>query len=165
MALESHDRENLLRDATAYVSRVQLSFLSSRAFDEVFVGFHATGAVSFYFDQDPVYHFNKSGMLRRAYVEDQLFKAERGQLIALSRQRDEREAALVRHPLSSDEQAFFCQTVATQLAEFQDGLNSREYQIDGIVAESPEQDIVARVTSYLQQLGDIVIAPSPRVTG
>lgn len=164
MALESHNRENLLRDATAYVSRMQLSFLSSRDFDEVFVGFHSTGAVSFYFDQDPVYHFNKSGMLRRAYVDDQLFKAERGQLIALDRQRDDREAALVRHPLSSDKQTTFCQTVTTQLAEFQASLSNGEHQIDGMITDSPEQDIIARVMSYLQQLGDIVVAPSPRVT-
>lgn len=164
MALESHDRENLLRDATAYVSRVQLIFASSRSFDEVFVGFHSTDAVSFYFDQDPVYHFNKSGMLRRAYVDDQLFKAERGQLVALKRQRNDREATLVRHPLSSGKQTTFCQSVATQLAEFQASLNNGEHHIDGMITERSEQDIVARVMSYLQQLGDIVVAQSSRVT-
>ena len=85
MARESHDREDLLRDATAYVSRMQLAVDLGNGTVEVFAGFHSTGAFSLYFNQDPVYHFNRSGELRRAFVDDELIKAEAGSLVGMRR--------------------------------------------------------------------------------
>jgi len=181
MASQSQDRENLLRDATAFVTRVQLQFSRGERSEVVFVGFRTGGAASFYFDQDPVYHFNTTGQLRRAFVDDVLVKAEAGQLVRLHRQRSEHESAMIRDKMTVDEQQAFCQTVTQRLHEFLQMIDERKYVIDGqvqgegngAVSESVvdvSESVVNRVREYLEQLGEIqlgkiIVADSPRVAG
>src|SRR3954447_20411722 len=101
MSRHESDREDLLREATALVERIELTV---GGFDlPVVCGFRRDGAASFYFGADPVYQFNAVGQLRRAFVAGRLIKAERGRLVALSRERTENEVALVRHELSAAE--------------------------------------------------------------
>ena len=84
MAREEADREDLLGDATAFVERIEWRLPSGDPTAQsdppgqiVFAGFRADDAVSFYFDADPVYHFNAAGQLRRAFCQGLLLKAER----------------------------------------------------------------------------------------
>jgi len=73
MAREEEPREDLLREATALVERVELQI---EGFAETIVaGFRRDGAASFYFGQDFVFQFNTANQLRRGYVEGRLFKA------------------------------------------------------------------------------------------
>ena len=99
MARDESSREDLLREATALVERIELRITApiSAAHDRddhVVVGFRANGAASFFFGDDPVYQFNSAGQLRRAYCGGLLFKATHGRLVSLQRVRQaERDAA------------------------------------------------------------------------
>src|SRR5688572_5223634 len=97
MARESQDREDLLAEATALVERVELAIPGER--EPVVAGFRRDGCLSLFFGADPVYQFNTSNMLRRAYVGGKLYKAEKGHLIALDRRRESGGVYLVRQPL------------------------------------------------------------------
>ena len=175
MARDAQDREDLLRDATAFVPRVQLRIFSGEESEEVFVGFRAQGAASIYFDQDPVFHFNSSGELRRAFVDEVLIKAERGQLVALRAERSAEAVTLRRHTMSVDEQQLFCQSAMRQLHKLQRAIAENQCVVVGHVdttdvgTTASDQDaaaaIVARLAEYLQTLGTLAVAASPRVGG
>lgn len=164
MARESKDREDLLRDATAYVSRVLLSVPSHGGPIEVFAGFHSTGAASFYFDQDPVYHFNRSCHLRRAHVDGLLIKAEAGNLVRMQRHPRDGEVALHARRLSPGAKAEFCQSVSDRLSELRTALHQNQADIVGSIASVETEDVVARLVEYLGRLDEIAVAASPHVT-
>src|SRR5215212_3746686 len=123
MAREESSRENLLREATALVERIELSprttdvsIAASKLLDQSIVaGFRRDGALSIFFGEDPVYQFNAAGELRRAYCNGKLLKATRGQLAALERVRTENEVQLVRHELSREEEAVFLKQMEDRL--------------------------------------------------
>src|SRR5215216_4505512 len=93
MAREGSSREDLLREATALVERIELlprttdrSMVASDLVGEhIIAGFRRDGALSIFFGEDPVYQFNAAGALRRAYCDGKLLKAARGRLAALQR--------------------------------------------------------------------------------
>ncbi len=163
MAREAHDREDLLRDATAFGSRVQLKVPSDGGLIEVFAGFRSNGAASFYFDQDPVYHFNQVGELRRAFVNGLLIKAETAQLVAMQRSREEGEVAMVARVLTDQQQVEFCLRALRQLGELREALHQGRATIEGSIIGEPDEDVVDRVVKYLDELREIKIATSPRV--
>ncbi len=165
MASQSQDREDLLRDASAFTTRLQLQVPTGEGSTEVFAGFRAGGAASFYFDQDPVYHFNTAGQLRRAFVDDYLVKAETGRLVRLHRQRSKSESAMIRDAMTTGEQQAFCQTVLQALHSLRQTLTTGEYTLEGQVTATETEDALVRLTEYLEQLREIVIADTPRVAG
>src|SRR5687767_14012240 len=115
MAREESNREDLFREATALVERIELvpklaksTASTITAGDEPIVaGFRTDGALSSFFCADPVYQFNAAGELRRAYCDGLLFKAVNGRLVSLRRERNEQEVQLARHELSDIEQEEF----------------------------------------------------------
>src|SRR5262245_26728992 len=109
MAREESEREDLLREATAFVDRIELALPSaSRATSaHVVAGFRRDGGLSIFFGDDPVYQFNAAGELRRAYFDGNLVKAVNGRLASLSRIRTGSEVQLVRHDLSDAEEIAF----------------------------------------------------------
>lgn len=163
MARKTEEREDLLRDATAYVSRVQLHIPSASGQATLFAGFHANGAASFYFDQDPVYHFNRADELRRAFVDDLLLKAEKGRLVTMQRQRAAGEVALVTRVLTEDEQAEFLARADERFNELCDALREQQFTIEGIVDGEEDEDVVQQLVDYLDRLEAIRVANSPRV--
>src|SRR3954451_8705906 len=107
MARDESNREDLLREATALVERIELIPNGAADNRHIIAGFRRDGALSIFFGEDPVYQFNAAGELRRAYHDGKLLKATRGRLAALKRARTEHEIQLVRHELSGAEQAEF----------------------------------------------------------
>jgi hypothetical protein len=101
MARESADREDLMRDASAFVQRAE--FISPSGNEPIFVGFRACGALSIYFRPDFAFHFTSAGELRRAIRNGMLYKAEGGTLIELRRAEYADRTELVRRPLSDAE--------------------------------------------------------------
>src|ERR1700704_5517811 len=99
MAREESSREELLREATALVERVELIPNVAISDGHIVAGFRRNGALSVFFGEDPVYQFNAAGELRRAYTNGKLLKADRGRLAALQRVRTQNEVQLVRHEL------------------------------------------------------------------
>src|SRR5204863_2544475 len=78
MAREESSREDLLREATALVERIELIPNGSTSDGRIVAGFRRNGALSVFFGEDPVYQFNAAGELRRAYTDGKLLKADRG---------------------------------------------------------------------------------------
>ena len=167
MAREVHEREDLLRDAVALTSRVQLKINSATAWEPVFAGFRPPGALSLYFDTEPVYHFNSRSQLRRGYVDGRLIKAEDGRLVAMKRLQTENSSELLRHDLTDSEQTMFCVELSRRIFGLKQALLEKRFQIVGQVPEQegPEQtDCVDRLFNWLDGYQKVTIADKPGVS-
>jgi len=159
MAREIHEREDLLRDATALTRRVQLRIEDAPVSQDVFAGFRTGQALSLYFGSDPAYHFDSSARLRRAYVDDRLIKAEKGRLVSLTRQTD--SSQLLRHDFSEQEQTRFGETLQHRLVELAEALRNNRYRIVGEVSE--DGTVVAQLGQWLEGFRQMRFADSPNV--
>jgi len=162
MARHEHNREDLLRDATALVERIELKV---DAFDEpVFVGFRDNGCGSVYFGQDHVLHFDQKNRLRRAYVAPILIRAEQGRLVSLRRDRSVERVRLAPQEYTEEETREFQQRSWRALAALREALANGQYEIVGQAPESAP--VVERAATWLGRLleGDSLrIAHSPRI--
>lgn len=158
MARDAHRREDLLRDATALVPRVKLQLPDGV---DVFAGFRGD-ALSVYFGDDPVYHFNAARELRRAHVTGRLIKAELGRLAALTRRETELETEMVRADLDDAAGTALLQDAERRLTMLRDALASHAVII---VGQAPaEGDAVERLAAWLDQPLAFDAAKSPRVS-
>jgi hypothetical protein len=160
MARHESDREDLLRDATAFAQRVLLKI--PHGTQTVFAGFRKGGGVSIYFGSDPVYHFNQAGELRRAYCESKLLKAERGALAMLDRQRPGGQVLLVRHDLTAAETEKFKRQALSDLQSLHHALLNGQAQVLGRVPQ--DTDLIQRLTDWLSGLPRMIIARSPHTS-
>jgi hypothetical protein len=154
MARITHDREDLLREATALTPRVVLAMDIEGERCEVFAGFRGE-SLSIYFGPSPVYHFNATGELRRAFLDDGLIKAESGQLICLVRERSAPQVVLASTPLSAEESGKFLDQMSNRLSDLRCHLSRREFEIIGQVPD--DSDAVSRLTQWLTDW------PGPRI--
>lgn len=161
MAREESDREDLLREATALVERIELGLINADSSKHIVVGFRSNGAASFFFGSRTVYQFNAAGELRRAFCEGQLIKASRGRLISLRRNRVQNETQLLSRELNDAEQAEFLESMSKCLREFVTTLNSRNITIVGQVPDNA--NVLSRVQSWLAKHEVPTIARSARV--
>jgi hypothetical protein len=161
MSRRESDREDLLREATALVERAELQV---PGFEEpIVVGFRRDGAASFFFGADPVYQFNAARELRRAFVGGLLLKAERGKLIELTRERSDRETALVRRELSSSETAEFLGVMQKMLQRLGMALGDGSFSVRG--QWPAEGGVPERIRSWLAEFSrTITIANAPNVS-
>jgi hypothetical protein len=162
MAREESDREDLIREATALVERIEyeVAFLD----ETVVVGFRRDGAISFFFGQKTVFQFNADNELRRGFSDGSLLKAERGKLVRLTRNRTETEIQLVRHPLSDSEETAFLSLAAERIGDLKSAINSKTARVLRSVSSEPTQDVGARVIRWLNAWqGVIKIASTARL--
>ncbi len=161
MAQQEQDREDLLREATALVQRVELRVETFA--EPVIVGFRRGGEASVYFGADPVYHFNASNELRRAFVAGRMIKAEDGRLVELEKRRTEHQVLLVRHELDAERTAALLAKVREELALLSAQLDARFYQLVGEVPAGG--DVVTLVRQWLAVLPPrIAVARKPNVS-
>jgi hypothetical protein len=166
MAREESDREDLLREATALVERVELCPIASNRDQRespphLVIGFRHNGALSIFFGAEPVYQFNSMGQLRRAYCDGLLLKAARGRLVSLRRERQTYEVQLVRHDLTDAEQSSFIGQMQERLRDLRDDLQAGRYRVVG--QAPPAVDVIGRVRDWLAQHDGLPIADTPRV--
>ena len=134
MSRDEQERENLLRDAVAYVTRAEYRPVDAGA---IFLGRRANGTLSIYLDQDaaqqqdPVWHFNAQGELRRAFWNGQLYKAEQHQLVKMTRVRTDNETELRAEQLSGDEQAVLLERVRHDITTVITALQTATTQVVG----------------------------------
>jgi hypothetical protein len=159
MAREEHPREDLLAEAKTLVERVSLELNGSAA--PVFVGFRRDHGASFYFGSEPVYQFTSNGSLRRAFVDDLLYKADRGRLVALTRRRTPEEVQLISHTLDGAAAKSLLDEMQSRLDGLHHALAKNHFRILGQVPA--EADLVRRIRCWLDEfVGRIEIAPAPR---
>jgi len=148
MARDEHDREDLLREATALIERAELA-LPGEA-EHLVAGFRRDGGLSLFFGPDPVYQFNAARHLRRAFVAGTMFKAERGRLVALHRHRETDRVLLLRRELNDQETAAFLAAMAKRLERLRDALDVARYSVVGQVPA--DADVPGRIVAWLKQL-------------
>jgi len=159
MAKFESDREDILREATALVQRVELQ--SPDNSEPITAGFRTSGAACFYFGAEPVYQFNSAGEFRRGYLNGQLIKAENNQLATLRRERTETQVVLRRTDLSPPATAQIIEAAEKDLKRLLSTLQSGDYSIHGQVPT--DADIVGRLIRWLEEHHEtITIAKSPR---
>lgn len=98
MALEDHDREDLLRDACAMVERGECCMAGR----QVVVGFRDRGQLSLYCGPDPVFQFNADRQLRRAYFQGRKIAADQGQLVEVVQKTRGGKVELVKVPVDQE---------------------------------------------------------------
>ena len=145
MAQRESDREDLLREATALVERAEIR--DPNQTDSIVIGFRRDGSASFFLGTDPVLQFNSAGEFRRGYIGGLLYKAERGRLISLRRERCETEVALLRDELMPDEAETLLATARDQLFRLRDSLASGSFTLIGEVP--PNSEVIRRAMQWL----------------
>jgi hypothetical protein len=161
MARQEQDCEDLLREARALVERIEVRTASEP--EPVVIGFRRDGAASVYFGASPAYHFNARNELRRAYVGDQLWKAQAGRLVTMKRERGANEVKLLTREISETEQQSALDALRTQLSQLATDLSTAERHT--VIGQVPEdRDVFARVLAWLRELPEeIVVAERPNV--
>ena len=158
MARDEHDREDLLREATALVERVE--FRLTEHAESVVAGFRRDGCFSIFFGAQSVYQFNSHGELRRAFVREQLLKAQRGRLVALRRERVPGRVELVRHELDEQETATLLSSIHIDLTSVRASLETSSAQLVGQVPA--DVNVLGRVQQWLaSRRGPIAVAHRP----
>lgn len=156
MTRQESDREDLIKEATAYRTRAEFAVQSAQT---VFVGIRRDEVMAIYFDQDPMYQFDANGRIRRALVDGVLFRAQGETLSRLSRQRREQETVLERTDLSSDELTAFLDTMDDAIHSFVNEIDNGSAVIQRAVPSDTETDIPERVKQQLLN----VLSTSPRI--
>ena len=160
MARNSQPREDLLRDARALTPRIRLQLQLDGEPLELIAGFRGD-SLSLYFGEDPVYHFNAAGQLRRAFVGEQLIKAENGRLVFLRRVSSDVSATLERQPPDNAAEEGLLAHLQRRLDLLRIILAEANFQVTG---EAPAGgDALPRLMAWLTSNADIEIATSPRV--
>lgn len=145
MARQEIPREDLLRDARALVVRGELRVQGVA--ENVVIGFRANGAASVYFGEDPALHFTSDSRLRRAFIDNDLYKAVDARLVRMRRVRCEGEVQLQSRPLTDTEQQELLDQLRTQLTRLEQSLASRAYTLVGQVPS--DGDLPARAQGWL----------------
>lgn len=151
MARQEHERENLLRDATAFTERIEFAPRDPVPAGRkgVFIGFRSDGRASFYFGDDPVYHFTPAGQLRRAFVASRLIKIEGEELVAMRRVREAGQVQLVSRPLRGRPLQEFRETLREHLHQLAEDLQNDCLESVGQVPA--DADIASRAVGWLQR--------------
>ena len=153
-------REDLISDAVALVDRAEYSFdwFPDAA---VVVGFRRSGALSLFFGEDEVYHFQPNGEFRRGFWAGKLLKAERGQIVALTRIRTANATNLVRKDLSPEQQQAHHRRLTARLKQLAASLATD--QPPRILREviSTEGGATRMLRDWLYRTGDPPVAEKP----
>jgi hypothetical protein len=148
MSREESDREDLLREATALVARVEFGFVGE--IEPIVAGFRRDGAASFYFCGYPVVQFDLERRVRRGYYRGVLVKAESGKLVTLKRHRTATETQLLRQEWTEEQARAYLWEMRDRLAGLRQHLDSGTAHIVGAVPS--ENDVVPRLREWLDAL-------------
>lgn len=155
------DREDLLKEATGLVDRVELKL---EAFEKnIVIGFRAGGGSSFYFGSDPVYHFNRSLKLRRLFQDGQHYKATQGNLARLIRDPDAPNLKFSAHELSTAETDDILARMNHLLRTLRSHLEQDRYTLLGQIPE--DGNSIDRLQTLLPRLLLCRIADAPHADG
>lgn len=161
MAVEEQDREDLLREATGLVDRIE--FRVAWIDEPVVAGFRRNGALSLFLSQAEVYQFDTACRWRRGYYHGSLLKSVDGHLVKMYRNRTPQATELVSQPLSGVEEQAALERLTSRLAQLQATLDANDFELVGQVTAS-ENGPLPRLLAWLRNRpAPISIAPSPRV--
>ena len=147
MARQESDREDLIREATALVERIEIRQPDCRF--ETVIGFKRSGGMSIYFGADPVYQFDGTGGFRRGYLNGCLLRTQGTTIAELTRQRTETESHLLRRDMESGELADVRENALAQLKRLARQLETGETEVLRSVTED-EEKLILRIAQSLR---------------
>ena len=147
MSRQEADREDLIREATALNPRAEWRIPGEP--ETVFIGLKRDGSLSIYCGPDPVYQFNASGQLRRAYVGGFLFRTQGTTLARLHRERTDTETVLIRSDLNTEDLAAFIEAMDERLARVAASLTDQTAELLRSVAQSELPDFFVLIRQSL----------------
>ena len=159
MAKDFQDREDLLRDATALITRGRFWIIRHNAGEprrryEVVIGFRNDGSLSLYWDQDPVFQFDASQRLRRVFIDAKMYRADASRLCSISKRRRGRgpirRVRLTRSVLSDDEQIEILNRLEDCLSQIRFRLTATTDDIESI-GQSHDQ-FAEQIVNWIDQL-------------
>jgi hypothetical protein len=145
MARDEADREDLIREAVALTERAEFRIDGSA--ELVTIGFRTTKAMSVFIGQDPVYHFDPEGRLRRAFVDGFLFRSQHTTLARMVRERTETQTLLLRTDLTESELGDFRSRMLSALQNLQQSIKDGSAVISRSVPA--DVDLIPQVLSGL----------------
>ena len=169
MAKQEVDREDILREATALVNRVELEVSGRVDGDHIVFGFRECGSLAVYFGAEPVYQFNANCALRRAYDQGCLIKAVDCLLVSMRRERQDGKLQLLSTAWDEEKTREFIGQVRQDMSQLVEAIAAGEVQVNGFVVA--EQQTTAEIlTTQLcnwcnDHLPDLQVARVPGVSG
>lgn len=139
------DRENLMRDASALRIRGELRVPGWNG--TVIAGCRDNGGWSIYVGEDPCYHFDAEGRLRRAFVHGLLYRTQGGTLAELRRNRSPDASQLIRRDLENVERDAFLREMQRRLAQLRSALQTGAAALLQSVPD--EADVPGLLASFL----------------
>jgi hypothetical protein len=164
MALNEQDREDLMREATAFYPRAELQV--DYELLPVFWGQKQNGSFSFYFGADPVYQFDQGGFLRRAYVNGSLYRTQGNTLARLNRERTSNESILKRYDLTKAESEALLQEMAHRFQKLDSAFSKHnEIRFLRFLADSSSCELQELIQNQIKQVLQYSDQLAPRIRG
>ena len=161
MARLEEDKEDLMREASALVERIELVTDLNGTQVTVTAGYRRDGSLSVYFDQDAFYQFTPDGLLRRAWRDGLLFRSQGDTLASLFRNRSSGQVVLERTDLTADELSEFRDTMIRMLTLLLADLNSNLLHVQRVVGD--RDGILREIEKSLKGIlscGDAFLSPA-----
>ncbi len=169
MAKQEVDREDILREATALVNRVELKVSGRGDGDHVVFGFRECGSLAVYFGGEPVYQFNANQALRRAYHQGCLLKAVDCLLVSMRRERQDGKLQLLSTSWDEEMTRDFIGQVRRDMFQLVEAIAAGEAQVNGFVAaeqQTTAEMLTAQFCNWCNDhLPDLRVARVPGVSG
>ncbi|MBT4693306.1 MAG: hypothetical protein HOB73_08185 [Planctomycetaceae bacterium] len=169
MAKQEFDREDILREATVLVNRVELEVSGRAADDAIVFGFRECGSLAIYFGAEPVYQFNADHALRRAYHQGCLLKAVDCLLVNMRRERQDGKLQLLSTSWDEGKTKEFIGQIRQDMSQLVEAIAAGEVQVNRFV--TAEQQTTAEIlTTQLcnwchDHLPELQVARVPGVSG
>lgn len=164
MALNEQDREDMMREATAFNPRAELQVEHEDQL--IFWGQKKNGAFSFYFGADPVYQFDHDGLLRRAFVDGYLYRTQGNILARLNRERTSNESILNRYDLTNEESADLLQAMSRRFQKLDSTFrNQEEIQLVRFLTDGSRAEIQELIYTHVEQVLQHSDQLAPRIRG
>ncbi len=156
MALEEHDREDLLRDGRNMPLRGECVVDGV----VVVIGFRREGQVSLYCGPDPVFQFNSKRQLRRVFLDGRRFAARSGGLVELTRETRGGRVQFCSTPLDGPTRAKLLSALNDWLRKIHESVDADDGRWR--TAEDCETPFKQRLREWFEELPVVpVIAASP----
>ena len=149
MAIHEKSREDLLRDGKGFFSRGELKLGQ----EKVIVGFRKQDQIAIYFGEDPVFQFNAELSLRRVYFKGDVFRAEAGRLVQLTRTSKGGQVLFHSKPASESTLQELFSSLSECLSQIRSALQARNWTV---VGEEPGLFLV-RLANWMNKVGDSIV--------
>lgn len=164
MARNEQDREDLMREATAFFPRAEIQV--EHEADPVFWGQKKNGHFSFYFGSDPVYQFDQNGLLRRAFIAGQLYRTQKNTLARLTRERNSTETVLKRDDLTITQVEVLLQTMVDRFQKLDPYfVNKQHVRFIRSLSDNSELELQNLIQDKIKQVLQNSHQLAPRIRG